>query len=93
MRADGESIIKIARRLRVSKQYVSLVLIEAGEGGRNSRIKRAADGSTDSNQQMQAALEQMEWQGEYTLAGLLRTVVERRKSAAPRARRSKKQVS
>lgn len=87
LRAGGDSIIKIAERLKVSKQYVSLVLIEAGKGTRRIKRKPAEKKPKDSNEQVQAAAAGMEGKGEYTMAGLLRVLADRRKAnlAARRA--------
>ena len=43
LRAQNKSIVKIAKQMNVSKQYVSLVLTEAGQGvGAELRVKRRA---------------------------------------------------
>lgn len=93
LRSGGQSINKIAHRLQVSKQYVSLVLIEAGQGGRKVNIKPAAEKPADNNEQIHAAATQVEGHGEFALAGLLRAVAERRKAATPPGRRPRKRDS
>ncbi|HYP26916.1 MAG TPA: hypothetical protein VE262_09375 [Blastocatellia bacterium] len=90
LRAGGESITKIARRLRVSKQYVSLVLIEAGQGGKRSKNKTAAERPDDSSERAQAAAAELEGHGEYTMAGLLRVLAERRKATLATKRSRKR---
>jgi transcriptional regulator len=91
LRAGGESINDIARQLQVSKQYVSLILIAAGQGGRRANANPATEGPMD-NEQIQAAVAQMEEQGKYALAGLLRVTAERRKAALS-AKKLRKQGS
>jgi len=89
LRAGGTSIIKIAKRLHVSKQYVSLVLIEAGQGVKRSKNRPADKRPNDYDEQVRAAAAGMEGQGEYTMAGLLRVLAERR-AAALAAKSSRK---
>lgn len=94
LRAGGKSIVEIGHQLGVSKQYVSIVLIEAGQGGKriNSRPTDKSS-SEENNKQMQAAITQIEEQEEHTMAGLLREVAERRIAATLQAKRSRKQDS
>jgi len=66
------------------------VLNEAGEGGRKINLKPNAERPIDSNEYIQAAVAQMEGQGEYSLAGLLRSVAERRKAVAVSTKKSRK---
>lgn len=92
LRAGGESIIGIAERLQISKQYVSLVLIEAKGRRDNRNIKPSAKASPDNNEQMQTTVAQIEGQGEYTMAEFLRMIAKRRKAALA-AKRSKKRYA
>jgi hypothetical protein len=94
LRAGGKSIVEIGHQLGVSKQYVSIVLIEAGQGGKRINSRPTARRSTEeSNKQLQATIARLEEQGKYTLAESLREVAERRIAATLRAKRSRKQDS
>jgi transposase len=92
LREENISILEIARRLQVSKQYVSLVLNEAGQGGRKVNLKPHAQKPADDTKELHAAAK-IEGRGEYTMAGLLRTVAERRPPANLPAKRSRKRHS
>lgn len=92
LRERGESIIGIAERLQISKQYVSLVLIEASGRHRSVNIKSGPKTPSDVNEQMQTTVAQIEEQGEYTMAEFLRVIAERRKAALA-SKRSKKQCA
>lgn len=67
------------------------MLNEAGQGGRRVNIKPAAKTPTDSNEHMQDTVAQMEGQGEYTMAGLLRVVAEGRATTLS-AKKSRKKA-
>ena len=83
LRAQNKSIVKIAKQMKVSKQYVSLVLIEAGQGvGAELREKRRAvinDGRRAKEDEVENDISRLEQRGEYSLANWLRFVAQRRK--------------
>jgi hypothetical protein len=85
LRALDESIVKIAQKMNVSRQYVSLVLIEAGLGGkiklptkkRDAKMRDAKMRPMDN--EIGADISRLEKQGDYSLANRLRVVADRRK--------------
>jgi transposase-like protein len=83
LRAQNESIVKIAKQMGVTRQYVSLVLNEAGLGGRSGlpekkRI-RLNDKMRPEKDDIDTNISRLEQRGDYTLASLLRVVSQRRK--------------
>lgn len=81
LRAQKKSIVQIAEQVKVSRQYVSLVLIEAGLGGKIKlrKKKRPAKKQPMSNN-ICADISRLEQQGEYSLASRLRDLMRRRNS-------------
>ena len=75
LRAQKKSIVQIAKQVNVSRQYVSLVLIEAGLGGKLKLHKK----KRPMNNNIGADISRLEKQGEYSLAGRLRDLMRRRK--------------
>ena len=69
----------------MTRQYVSAVLKEAGQGIREEqRAKKQARTEAQTRSKKEAvekSISQMEQRGEYTMAGLLRAVAERRKAS------------
>lgn len=80
LRAQNKSIVKIAKKMSVSKQYVSLVLIEAGLGGKIKLCtKKGPAKKRPMNDNIGTDISRLEEQGDYSLANWLRVVAERRK--------------
>jgi transposase-like protein len=75
LRAQDKSIVKIAEQMGVSRQYVSLVLNEAGLGGKLRKKREISiNGMEDDPETNVSRLEQ---HGEHALASLLRAVTQR----------------
>jgi transposase-like protein len=83
LRGEGKSMTEIAREVGVTKQYASLVLNEVGLGGKPVRGKPLAkvQARSDENDEVEATIAQLQRQGDYTLAGNLRVMLERRAAA------------
>ena len=85
---------EFAHELRITKQYVSFVLNKVGLGGElesgTPSVKIQA--RNDDNDEVQAAIAQLESQGDYTLADNLRVMLERR-AAAIELRQAKRSVN
>jgi hypothetical protein len=84
LRSQNKSIVEIAKELNVTKQYVSLVLREAGLGARvGNREKRLAeinDQMRGQEEELEKQVSLLEEQGEYTLANWLRLLARRNPS-------------
>jgi hypothetical protein len=83
LRVEGRSITEIARALVITKQYVSLVLNEAGLRGRavKGRPFGRVQADSDDNDEVQATIAELQRQGHYILADRLRVMLERRAAA------------
>jgi len=89
LRAKNMSIVKIAKQMKVSRQYVSLVLIEAGLGmgaeqreKKQAKIKdemRAKEKQIKKESDIEKDIARLEKAGEYSLASWLRFFAQRRK--------------
>lgn len=83
LRAQKKSIVEIAKELNLTKQYVSLVLREAGLGARAAdREKRLAeinDQLRAKEQELEKQVSRLEEQGDYALANWLRVLAKRGK--------------
>jgi transposase-like protein len=88
LRAQQKSIVKIAKQMGVSRQYVSLVLNEAGLGGRIRMPKEKRSGIKDKTRpkddDIDTDISRLERRGNYSLAYMLRAVAKRRTEKRPR---------
>ena len=75
LRGNHKSIVEIGKQLHVSRQYVSSVLIEAGQGGRG---KLRAQGEAEKGD-VEKDISRLEQKEEHTLAIWLRVLAQRRK--------------
>ena len=83
LRGKRKSIVEIAKLMGVSKQYVSSVLINAGMGPRaemreKMREKKSAKMRAE-NDDIDATISRLEKRGDYSLAGWLAVLAQRRK--------------
>ena len=96
LRRAGKSMTIIADELGITKQYVSLVLNEVGLGGKLETGKSLVKVPAKSKDEVQAAIAQLQIQGNHALAEGLRNMLYRRAKtnelllAKRRANRKKK---
>ena len=79
LRGEQKSSVEIAKRMGVSKQYVSSVLINAGMGPRAEMREKKSAKMRAKNDDMNAAISRLEKRGEYSLAGWIAVLAQRRK--------------
>jgi hypothetical protein len=83
LRAQNKSIVEIAKQLEVSRQYVSMVLNEAGLGGRiglsEEKRARVKTSTRPKDDDIDKDISRLERRGDYTLANSLRDVAKQRK--------------
>ncbi|HEX8184590.1 MAG TPA: hypothetical protein VF747_07555 [Blastocatellia bacterium] len=83
LRGQNKSIVKIAREMKVSRQYVSLVLIEAGLGGRTEPREKREDSISGKKKakedEIKKEVSRLEEHGEHSLASWLQNMAQRRK--------------
>lgn len=90
LRAQNKSLGKIAEEMKVSRQYVSSVLIEAGLGVKpelrekrlariNDKMRAESDKMRAKEDEIEKEISRLEQGGEYSLASWLRVAAQRRK--------------
>jgi predicted transcriptional regulator len=94
LRRKCKSMVEIAQELGITKQYVSLVLNEAGLGGKlvNRTPNARVQAGRDCYGGVEATIAQLQQEGDYTLADNLRLILKRR-AAGIELRKSKRSVS
>jgi hypothetical protein len=79
LRGKQKSIVEIAKHMRVTKQYVSRVLIEAGQGIRTEQCEKRCATMRARKDDVDETISRLEKHGEYSLANSLRIIAQRRK--------------
>ena len=80
LRVKKKSLVEIAKRMGVSKQYISSVLINAGLGVRAEMREKKIEKMRAKKGNIDATISSLENQGEYLLASWVAVVAKRRKN-------------